>query len=198
MAGSLKYSRNFRCVRSFAAILLLFVLLFNGIGYRFLCMRMEFRATQMLDARLDEHRFNSGEMVTFKIPLQRLAYYNSSSRFERRVGLVDIAGVRYQYLESRIFGDSIEFHCIPNRVAMNWAEGKNDFFNLVNGLQNSGSRRSGPRHANIMQERNDEYFPAEISIELPVAFISSAKEAAIYAESIPEHTSGSPDRPPQA
>jgi len=194
----LKYSCNFLLLKQFTAILLLAFLLFNAVGYRLFITSMEKRATALLDARLDDYRFDTSELLVFKIPLQRLSYYHSSLRFERISGEITVAGVKYHYVESRIMNDSIELHCVLNHDAMRWAAGNSDFFQLVNGLAHGGGACSGNSPVPAKPDMTGEYLAAERVLHLPPPGPSLSRAVSFYLAPVSKMSSRSPDRPPQS
>jgi hypothetical protein len=127
-------------LRKFAAILLWGILLFNWVGYRLLNGIMEDRAQDRLEARIDRQQYDDGQLIPIKVPLTHLAYFNGSATFERAEGEIDVDGVPYRYVKSRIFNDSLEMLCIPNQAAMKWRQAGRSFFGFVNDVD----RRDDP------------------------------------------------------
>ena len=132
-------------MKRIAVILLMGLLFFNWYGYRILTSMLEARADHQLEARLDLNSYDESQLISFKVPSTRLAYYNSSTQFERVDGQIDIGGVRYKYVKRRLFNDSLEVLCIPNQTAMRLQTAKNDFFKGVNDIRqdNGQSKKSG-------------------------------------------------------
>lgn len=133
-------------VKRFAAILLMGVLFFNWYGYQLLSSFMQDRANRGLEARLDRDNYDESNLISLKIPLTTLSYYNSSTQFERVDGQVAIGGVQYKYVKRRIFKDSLELLCIPNQAAMGLQTARNEFFQLVNDLQHNGQSKKSDSH----------------------------------------------------
>ena len=124
--------------------MLMGILFFNWYGYRLLTAWLEVRADKQLEARLDENSYDESQLITLKVPATRLSYYNSSNQFERVDGQIEIGGIRYKYVERRLFNDSLELRCIPNHTAMRLASVKNEFFKGVNDIRqdNGQSKKS--------------------------------------------------------
>src|ERR1700743_2852942 len=118
------------------------ILFFNWYGYQLLSNYWQNQADRRLEASLDQNNFDESQLVSVKVPLTTLSYYNSSTGFERVDGQIDIGGVHYKYVKRRIFQDSLELLCIPNMTAMKLQSAKNEFFRQVNDLQqqNQGKR----------------------------------------------------------
>lgn len=121
-------------LRNISAILLCGIFFFNWVGYRLLDNIMEEDATRRLDARLDQQQYDGDQLFTIKAPVTDLAYYNSSARFERANGQIEINGVPYRYVKRRIYNDSLEILCIPNKVALQLRQVRGNYFNLVTGI----------------------------------------------------------------
>jgi hypothetical protein len=90
-----------------------------------------------------------------KIPADYLPYSNSSTGFERADGKVDIGSIHYRYVGKRLYNDSMEFLCLPDRETNRLQTAKNEFFSLVNDLQNTGHAKapgsSGKTAHNILK-----------------------------------------------
>ena len=111
------------------------ILLFSWYGYKLLSFYLEDKANRQLEARLDEDRYDESELISIKVPSTHLSYYNSSTQFERVDGQIEVGGVQYKYVKRRLFNDSLELLCIPNHTAMNLQTARNQFFQLVNDIQ---------------------------------------------------------------
>jgi hypothetical protein len=132
-------------LKKLASILMTGILLFNWCGYRLLNTWMENRADRQLEARLDNNSYDESQLISIKVPSTHLSYYNSSSEFERVDGQIEVGGIQYKYVKRRLFNDSLELLCIPNQTAMRLHSAKNEFFKLVNDLQqqNGQGKKSG-------------------------------------------------------
>jgi hypothetical protein len=100
---------------------------------------MEGNSNQLLNARLDERNYDEESLITIKLPVENLPYYTNSPIFERVKGEITIGGMKYQYLEKRIFNDSLEMRCIPNAQATHLTNARDEFFKMVNDLQQTNS-----------------------------------------------------------
>jgi len=122
-------------LRRLAAILLVGILFFNWYGYQLLTQYWQQRSDRRLEARFDRDEYDESLLISLKIPITGLAYYRSSSEFQRVDGQIEIGGVHYKYVKRRIFGDSLELLCIANEAAMRLQKISGDFFRHVNDLQ---------------------------------------------------------------
>jgi hypothetical protein len=122
------------------------ILLFNWLGYQWLTSILEENSNRQLEKALDNNEYNESDLISIKIPVSYLPYYNNSFKFERVDGQVEIQGLEYKYVKRRIYQDSLEMLCIPNPSVMKLKEAKNEFFRFVNDLQHCGNDKSTHSH----------------------------------------------------
>ncbi len=127
-------------MKKIAAILLLGMLVFNWCGYRFFVSYLEDKSDAKLEAQLDRNEYDASQLISIKIPATHYSYYTNSKTFERVDGKIEIKGVTYKYVASRLFNDSLELLCIPDFNTMKFSTAKNDFFQLVTDLQHNGKK----------------------------------------------------------
>jgi len=141
--------------RKIATILLLSFLFFNWVGYWLFISWFESHVESQWVSRLDNDQYDPSQLVLVKVPADRLPYSNSSTGFERADGQVDIGSIHYRYVGKRLYNDSVEFICLPDRETSRLRSAKNDFFCLVNDLQNTGHAKapgsSGKTAGNILK-----------------------------------------------
>jgi hypothetical protein len=128
--------------KKIASISLLIVLLFNWVGFRAFISCCRNAATARLETQLDSDQYDTSQLILLKVPIRDLAYYNSSSRFERAFGEIESGGIHYRYVKERLYNDSLELLCIPDNEATRFQSAGNEFFSLVNDLQNIGHDKS--------------------------------------------------------
>ena len=129
-----------------AAIIVLGILLFNWCGYQVLTACLENRANTQLQSKLDRNNYKESELISVKVPVENLSYYNSSTQFEQVEGQIEIHGLQYSYVKRRLYNDSIETLCIPNHSAIHLKNAKNDYFKLVNDIQRPGQDKKTDSH----------------------------------------------------
>jgi len=105
-------------LRKLAAILLWGILLFNWVGYRLLNDYLQEASQRKIEARLDRRLYDESQLFSIKVPVTYISYYNNSTVFERVNGQIEINGMPYQYVQRRIYNDTLELMCIPNLMAM--------------------------------------------------------------------------------
>jgi len=149
-------------LKKITAILLLGLFLFNWAGYRLLTLYMETRADQQLQVQLDDNNYEESQLVSLKVPVTRLSYYNNSKEFETINGSIEMNGIRYKYVKRRIYNDSLEVLCIPDAAAMQLKAAKNTFFAVVNGLQhNRTPEKKQSANANVSKDFTPEFYPTQ-------------------------------------
>ncbi len=183
-------------IKKVFSILLLSVLLFNLAGHRLLLSYLEDKADGQLEARIDGNDYDSSQLISIKIPVTYLPYYNNSSSFERIDGAVEIAGVHYKYVKRRILNDSLELLCIRNTAVTKLKEASNEFFMFVNDLQHTGGNKNpGAGHRQVISFSSD-YYTINAVWRLPQVPRALPEFTAFYiaSKSFPFHPSL--ERPP--
>jgi hypothetical protein len=183
-------------LKRLAAILLLGILFFDWYGYQLLSLYWQHQAENKLVARLDGRDYQESDLVSIKIPLTTLSYYNSSPGFERVDGAIDIGGVRYNYVKRRIFKDSLELLCIPNMTAISLQKAKNEFFGQVNDLQQNNQ---GKKNTNTTtKDFSKDYRPTAMDIAVPgaPALLVTKAWPITDAPGLPSRSTPTPEMPP--
>jgi hypothetical protein len=169
-------------LKRLAAILLMGVLFFNWYGYQLLCNYWQDRAERRLEASFDQNNYDESALISFKIPIISLAYYNNSSGYERMDGQIEIGGVRYQYVKRRIYGDTLEVLCLPNLTSMQLRTASNDFFRQVNDLQQQTQGKKNTTHP--VNNNTKDYRPAATGVVVPEALAKVVVQVSnLYAPS---------------
>jgi hypothetical protein len=130
-------------LKKLLAILLLVVLLFNIVGYKFVANYFELKATNDLQESLYNKKYAESDLVTLKLPFV-LPYTSNSKEFESFEGNIDIKGINYQYVKKRIYNDTLELLCIPNFTKTSINNAKNDFANQLNDFTTSNTSKKLP------------------------------------------------------
>lgn len=123
-------------MRITASILLLSVLAFNWFGFQLVSQYLQNRASLRLESKLDKEEYMQRELIEIKVPMS-LPYQNSYREFERCYGEIQIKGVHYTYVKRRIYNDSLVLLCLPNTEKTKLANARDNFFEMVNGLQSA-------------------------------------------------------------
>ncbi len=121
-------------VKKLAAIIMLFLLLFNLIGYRAWFYYTQQKADKQLVASLDKEAYNDNDLITIKIPLS-LPYQTDQRDFERVDGEIKLNGTIYKYVKRKVYHGELVLLCLPDHNKMKLESAKGEFFKLANSLQ---------------------------------------------------------------
>ena len=185
-------------MRKLASIILLGILLFNWVGFRFFSAYMEQKANQRLESQLDKDNYDESQLISIKIPASHVSSYVNSSQYQRVDGQIEVNGIEYKYVKIRHFNDSLELLCIPNQQGMKLQGAKDDFFKLVNDLQHTGQNKKGDGHSGASKNLSVDYYltidtykaNGMTSLLSQNSFFQAAAIVSIYsltAEQPPEH-----------
>ena len=133
-------------LRKIAAILLLAILVFNWVGYRFFSDFLEHQADAQLEARIEKNDYREDQLIEIRIPLN-LPYQANWQSFERFDGEIDLDGVHYKYVKRKIYNDSLVLLCLPNEAKQNIEKAKDDYFKVVNDVDSRSQKKS--EHNNL-------------------------------------------------
>jgi hypothetical protein len=103
------------------------VLLFNFYGYRLMISYMQHQQAALLDARLEREQYSDADLISIKTPIP-LPYLTSSAEYERVQGSIVIDGITYDYVKRRVFNDTLEILCLPNRAKTHLQTAETEFF----------------------------------------------------------------------
>jgi hypothetical protein len=117
---------------------LLCFLFFNWVGYWLFISCFESRAETLWEAQVENNQYDPAALILIKVSAAALPYSNTSLSFERTDGKIDIGSIHYRYIRKRLYNDSVEFLCLPDEQAIRLQTARNDYFSLVNDLQNTG------------------------------------------------------------
>ena len=123
-------------MKKLGAILFLGILLFNGFGYRLVSNYFDQKATDQLVHLIEENNYDESYLVTIKTPIN-LPYYANNPQFERVDGEIVIKGIVYQYVQRRVYNDSLELKVLPNQDRLHIKNAREDFYKLAQDLSNS-------------------------------------------------------------
>ena len=125
-------------MKKLGAILFLGILLFNGFGYRLVSNYFDQKAASQLVNLIEENNYDESYLVTIKTPIN-LPYYANNPQFERVDGEIVIKGIVYQYVQRRIYNDSLELKVLPNQDRLHIKNAREDFYKLAQDLSNNGT-----------------------------------------------------------
>jgi hypothetical protein len=127
-------------LKKLAAILLIFLFLFNLFGYRILYYYAQQQSDVTLEHNLDQNAYNENELITLTIPLS-MPYQHNSDGFERFDGEITLNGNIYKYVKRKYCDGKIIFLCLPNHNKMHLEAEKNKLASNNNDIQSSGNKK---------------------------------------------------------
>jgi hypothetical protein len=182
-------------LRQSVAILCLLIHLFNIGGYRLLFDTFEQRASYKLVTQLDNEEYTDDQLIEMKVPLP-MPYQTNWSSFERYNGEIMIEGVHYNYVKRKVWNDTLILLCIPNHEKMKLNSAKEQFFSLVNDLDQKGEKTPDSKHGLIKSITSD--FQIEENLFIVPQLALKKKQNIILDDAlfIPQHVSVN-EQPPE-
>lgn len=127
----LRYLEPLICeVKKIAAILLLSLVVFNLVGYRWLFSAIENKATANLEQKISSGKYSDEQLIEIRIPLN-MPYY-SDKEYENVYGETDFNGEHYRYVKRKVSGNILYLLCLPNKDKTNIVKAENEFAKAVN------------------------------------------------------------------
>ena len=148
-----------KSLKTVTTILLIGILLFNWFGYRLLTIYMEEKASSELTDQLIDNKYDETQLVSLKVPVTNLSYYQNSKEFEWIDGKIEIGGVQYKYVKRRIYNDSLEVLCIPDQMAIRLKAVRNEYFRFANDLQHPGQEKRQGANTYNSRPFSPDYYP---------------------------------------
>ncbi len=110
---------------------------------------------------IDENNYNESELVSVKMPIN-LPYYSNNPKFERVEGEMEINGVVYQYVERRVYNDSLEIRVLPNQDRLHIKNAKESFDKLASDFdQKLTDKKSVPVNKSSVKVISFDYIDQE-------------------------------------
>lgn len=123
---------NFSNLKRIAAILLLALMVFSLVGYRWLFSVIENKATAQLEQKISAGQYTDDQLVEIRIPLD-MPYY-SDQDYEEVYGETDFNGEHYRYVKRKVSGNTLYLLCIPNKQKTEIVKAKNEFAKALNDI----------------------------------------------------------------
>ena len=185
-------------MKKIAAILLMIVMLFNLVGYRWVMNMVQQNADARLEARLDKNEYDEANLIEIKVPLE-LPYQTDWKNFERCDGAIEFNNVHYKYVKRKIEGGFMILKCIPNESRQEITNARDHFFQLVNDLEQTKpvkkSNSSLPAGIRIALSDYDEQL--QLGFSFP-GNISKINQQLYSTGIISDNLHNTPEQPPEA
>lgn len=130
------------------------MLLFNWCGYRWVINMIQERADSKLEAKLDNNDYDESQLIEIKVPIN-MPYQTSWADFERYDGAIEVNGIHYKYVKRKIENGQLVLKCIPNETKQRLQTARDDFFKLVNDLQQDHSAKKSNTNTVIKSALGD-------------------------------------------
>ncbi|HEY2728098.1 MAG TPA: hypothetical protein VGI61_13055 [Parafilimonas sp.] len=183
-------------MKKIAAILLLVLLLFNFIGYRFLFDALQQKANKQLVAKIDKSDYDESNLITVKISLS-MPYLTNWNDFKRTDGEITLNGKIYHYVKEKVYNGELILMCLPDEQKMNLQTAKNDFFKTQNDLQNNTSKNSG-ENSHVVKFSISDYIKTENAVNAFAANNNLISPVDSYFAHLQQGENLIPEQPPQA
>lgn len=125
-------------LKKLAAILLLAILLFNAVGYRFVFNYFEQQTVVHLEQKIDVSNYSNEQLKEITIPLN-MPYY-IDKEMELTSGELEINGLHYQYVKRKIENNILHIWCLPNHQRNDVVAAKNDVAKSTNQAPNQSKK----------------------------------------------------------
>lgn len=116
-------------------ISLLFVFLFNLVGYRIAFFAMQKQADEQFMADADEHKYDEKNLIAVHIPIN-LPYQTDWKTFERVDGEMEFKGKVYRYVKRKVSKGELIILCLPDEKKTHLYNAREAFDKLASDLQN--------------------------------------------------------------
>jgi hypothetical protein len=147
-------------LRKLTAIFFLLLFLFNIAGYKGLFFFLTQSADERLAEKIKDGSDLDKDMIMVKFPFN-VPYLSDSKDFESMEGEVNLKGTIYKYVKRKIARDTLFLICIENKEKTLIEKKRAEYFNKVNDLDASTSKKSGAK-----QFKLEYYFKnSEISLK---------------------------------
>ena len=157
-------------------------MLFNGFGYRMVANYFDQKAAENFVALIEQEDYNDADLVTIKTPVN-LPYYANNAKFERVDGEMVIDGIVYQYVQRRVYNDSIEIKVLANQDRLHIKNAREDFYKLAQDLQkDSQDKKSTPTGKSSSKLLTFDYISFENRYDLNLQIVLNNTIGSIYSD----------------
>ncbi len=180
-------------IKRLAAISLITLLVFNWYGYRILMNYKENKATSQLQAKLDQNQYDESTLFEIRVPLN-MPYISDWNDFETAYGETEINGIHYTYVKRKVEKGELVLLCIPNTEKTALRDAKDNFFKLVNDLQQPAGKKDSKDHTVKIP------FSDYIANTIPEFVINGYKIKSVhspYADVVASAVIDTPTQPPE-
>ena len=184
-------------LKKIVAISLMLLLAFNLFGFRIVTNILTIQADQKLEARLDVNDYDESQLIEVRIPLD-VPYVGDQPDFERHYGEVEVDGIYYTYVKSKIDKGELVLKCISNNTKQKINAAGNDYFNNTNGLGHEQQNKSQHNNSNTQKNTLNDYDDRmeDFSVMRPEVRVSTTTQ--LYTKAITDlRIHNTPEQPPE-
>lgn len=98
------------------------------------------------EQKLDNKEYDASALIEVRVPVS-LPYQTDWKEFERVSGEITINGMHYKYVERKLEAGEMIYKCLPDENKARLVNARENFFKLVNDLQNQQQQKSGKQSA---------------------------------------------------
>jgi hypothetical protein len=113
-------------LKKLIAIFLVFLLLFNALGFYGLFIGLRYKTGLDLVQRLDNNQYSEEETVTLKVPMA-LPYHIDSEEYERVDGEIEHQGEFYRLVKQKLEKDTLYIVCIRDHDSKRIKQALSDY-----------------------------------------------------------------------
>lgn len=175
--------------------MLLLLLAFNWVGYRFVTSFMQGKADVALEKRIDNNDYDESSLIEIRVPLNA-PYLSENTSFERYDGEVELSGVHYKYVKRKVENGELVMLCLPNKTKTELQNSREEFFKLVNDLNNTQSKSKS--NTSNFKSITTEYKKENNSWTVCALPLIQLTHTAAYYSDIATGYSNLPEHPPKA
>lgn len=144
--------------------------------------------------QLDQKKYDTKQLMELRVPLNMPYYQNTG--FQRHDGHITVKGIDYNYVERKIENGFLVLKCIKNEAAGKIKQNTGDYFAKANGIDKSGSQKSGSSKISVKIAIDD--FEEIFIHTQKINFLSLDTHYPEYISFlIPDKHQESPERPPE-
>ena len=140
------------------SIFLVFLLLFNTLGFYGLLQGLRYKSTLDLVTRLDNHRYSEDETILLKIPVA-VPYQIDSEGYERVDGEFEHQGEFYRLVKQKYQNDTLFMVCIKDQASKRIEQAVTDYVKTFTDKP-IDAKHSGKVTTNFIKD----YLPSRITI----------------------------------
>ena len=181
-------------MKKLAAISLICLLAFNWFGFRIVTDILSKGADQRLEAQLDNQQYEESQLIEVRINLN-VPYQNGQTEFERHYGEMEVDGVFYTYVKSKVENGYLVLKCIPNDSKKEIRNAGTDYYKKTNGLDQD---QSGKKTNNqVVKQSAADYDDQLETFTVKAPAESLLPKFAQFSSVLPTAETSNPGQPPR-